>query len=213
MSQLTRMRIEQSIVSTMLKGRWSKADLFLIELGGRKIVLKDFAGKVFFIRMIGRLQIGREEKAYRAVQGVDGIPRFYGRPDRWSLAIEYVDGVRLSEYKGPVRIVDLLAELRTVIDGIHRAGVVHNDIRGRENIIVTQDGNRLKLLDLAGAIIFKHGTLSSKLLFPLFKKVDDAAYLKWKNELAPEEMSDQEKKFLRRFNLLRKFWIFNIKGK
>jgi len=205
--------LEKKNVATLLKGRWSKADLFLSEIDGKKLVLKDFSKKSFVIRFIGRIQIWREEKAYRALGEVDAIPRFYGRPDPWSLVIEYVDGVRLTHYRGMVPFKALIEELRRNIDSIHKAGVIHNDIRGRENIVVRKDDDKLMILDLAGAMIFKRGGLSYKLFFNVLRKVDDAAYLKWKNILSPEDMNDDEKQFLNRFNFLRRFWIFNLKGK
>lgn len=200
-------------IATILKGRWSKADLLLVQTDGGKAVLKDFSRKMFLIRIIGRIQIRREEMAYRALQHVAGIPRFYKKPDPYSIVIEYVDGTRLTHYKGSVPFSQLVRELKEIIESIHEAGVIHNDIRGRENIVVRKDDDKLMLLDFAGAMIFTPGSMLHMLFFNAFQKVDEAAYLKWKSILTPEDMSTDETRFLRRFNAFRKLWIFNRKGK
>jgi hypothetical protein len=127
--------------------------------------------------------------------------------------IEYVEGTRLTHYRGAVPFKRLIEEIKRLIDSVHGAGVIHKDLRGRENIIVRAGDDKLMLLDLAGAMIFRAGSVPHKLLFNLLKKVDDAAYLKWKSILTPEEMDHDELRFLKRFNFLRRFWIFNLKGK
>jgi len=175
---ISKEELEKNSISTILRARWSKADLFLTEMNGKRVVLKDFSKKMFIIRIIGRIQIWREEKAYRALRGLDGIPRFCGRPDACSIVIEYVEGTRLTHYRGAVPFKRLIEEIKRLIDSVHGAGVIHKDLRGRENIIVRAGDDKLMLLDLAGAMIFRAGSVPHKLLFNLLKKVDDAAYLK-----------------------------------
>ncbi len=210
LESLTAEEVERKTVSLIHKGRWSKADLFRIHIDGQDFVLKDFSKKTPFIRLLGRLQIWNEIRAYRAVQGIPGIPRCYRRINPWSFVMEHVEGVRLVEYRGDIPIRKLLERLHEIISAVNRAGVFHNDIRGRENLIVEKDGN-LKLLDFAGAIYCKPGGFLYAMLSPALRWVDRSAYLKWKSELTPEDMGENERKSLRRFNMLRTFWIFNRK--
>ena len=210
LESLTTKEVERGIISLIHKGRWSKADLFLISIEGHNFVLKDFSKKSLFIRLLGCLQIWNESRAYCAIQGIPGIPKFYKKLNPWSFVMEHVEGVRLVDYKGDVPIRKLLERLNEIISAVNRAGVFHNDIRGRENVVIGKDG-RLKLIDFAGAVCFKPGGSLYKILSPIFRWVDYSAYLKWKSKLVPEDMEEREKRSLRRFNVLRKFWIFNIK--
>ncbi len=212
MESLTLEEVKKGIVSLIHQGGWSKADLFLVQIKGYHLVLKDFSRKSIFIRFLGRLQIWRESRAYSVIQGIPGIPKFYKKLNNYSFILEYVEGVRLAIYKGDVPLKRLLDDLKVLISAIHRLGVFHNDIRGRENIVVRNDG-RLMLLDFAGAIYFKPGGFLFKMLSPLFRWVDYSAYLKWKSHLTQEDMEEGEEKSLKRFNFIRKFWIFNIKRK
>lgn len=207
---LTQEEVEKGKSSLIHKGRWSKADLFLVHTRGYRIVLKDFSKKTLLIRLLGRLQIWREIRAYRAVQGMVGIPKFYKELTPYSFVMEFIEGIRLADYRGDIPPRVLLEDLKELVLSIHRVGVFHNDIRGRDNVVVRKDG-RLMLLDFAGAVCFKPGGVLDKILSPLFHWIDYSAYLKWKSQLTPEDMSGEEQKSIRKFNTLRKFWIFNLK--
>ena len=61
-------------IQTLSPGGWSKAALRVVDLGGRRAMLKDFAGKAWPVRLIGRLHIRRELRAYERLAGVDGVP-------------------------------------------------------------------------------------------------------------------------------------------
>jgi predicted Ser/Thr protein kinase len=207
---LTQIDAERCIVSLVHQGRWSKADLFLIDVKGHNFVLKDFSKKSLFIRLLGRLQIWRESRAYRAIQGIPGTPKYYKNMSALSFVMEYVEGIRLVDYRGDIPSGRLLERLKEIVAAIHQSGVFHNDIRGRDNVIVDKE-DRLMILDFAGAVCFKPGGVLYRIFSPLFRWVDHSAYLKWKSEMTPEEMQEREKRSLQRFNMLRKFWIFNLK--
>jgi serine/threonine protein kinase len=106
---------------------------------------------------------------------------------------------------------DFLAQLRRILDAAHAAGVVHNDMRGHDNVLVSDDG-RVHLVDFAGAICLRPGGPVHRLMFPRLARVDDAAFLKWKRILVPEDITPEEAELLRRYERLRRFWIFNPKG-
>lgn len=206
---LSRERIARGEVRVLHRGGRDKADLLLVDVGDGPFVLKDFSAKGRLTRWLGRIQISRESAAYRALAGVEGVPRFLGRVDPWSLAIEYVEGERLAD--APIRDASVvLARLRALIDRIHERGVVHNDLRSRENLLVDR-ARRLFVVDLAGALRLKPGGFAHRFLFPLLETADEAAYLRWKERLAPGAFTAEERAAARRFARFRALWPFNRK--
>ncbi|MBZ5637489.1 MAG: hypothetical protein LAO51_01890 [Acidobacteriia bacterium] len=203
--------IAAATVGILQKGGRDKADLLLVNVGDGVMVVKDFAAKSRWTRLLGRIQIHRELKAYRWLGRMPGIPAFVGAVDALALAVERVEGERLHGSPNPrARGEDHLLKLRALIDRFHEAGVVHNDLRGRENLMLRPDGE-LVLLDLAGAICLEPDGLAHRLLFRGLALTDEAAYLKWKEFLAPGKFTAKEDAFLRRFRVLRRLWPFNRK--
>lgn len=208
----TRADVEHARHEYLHRGSWSKADLFLAGSPAGAIIVKDFAGKHPLIRLIGRLQIKRECRAYRALEGIEGVPRWLGRVDRYALALEKLDGaVLLQRFRKREGRRELLAAMRRTLDAVHARGVIHNDLRGKDNALVRSDG-RLVLVDFAGAFLFRPGSFWHRVLFHRLVRVDEAAFLKWKTILDPESLTPEEARFLRRFAMFRRLWVFNPKG-
>ena len=107
------------------------------------------------MRILGRQQIVHECRAYEWLEGVEGIPDFVGRIDRYALAIRRVDATQLtyasSRYSAGSRHLD---NLRKVLDRFLERGFAHLDLRGRRNVMIRPDG-RIVVLDLAGALWFR----------------------------------------------------------
>ncbi len=206
-----RAEIPAATEGTLRKGGRLKADLLLVDLGDGAMVVKDFAGKSGWGRRLGRIQIRRELRAYRWLGEMPGIPAFIGEVDELALAVEKVEGQLLHTcrdgYGGGEQHV---ANLRTLIDRLHAKGVVHNDLRGRDNLMVRPDGE-IVLLDLAGAICLEPGGLAHRIFFRWLAKTDVSAYLKWKEYLTPGRLTREEERFLRRFRIRRRMWPFNRK--
>lgn len=195
------------------RGAANKADLLLLDLDGGKVVVKDFAGKSRMTRWLGRIQIWREWRAYRWIGRDSGVPALIGRIDPHALVLEKVDGEQLAMFIGRTKEgPNLVKRLRSVIDRIHAAGVIHNDLGCRENLIVRPSGD-LVLIDLAGALCLRPGGLAHRLLFRWLSLVDQAAYLKWKRLLTPDDLTPPERRFLDRFAKVRWLWPFNRKGR
>ena len=198
-------------VETIVKGGLGKADVLVVNLGQGPMIVKDFAHGVWWLRWLGALQAARETSAYRKLEGVPGVPRFIGRIDRLAFAIERIDGERLAflrhtEDSG----IRHLAALRAIVDAIHARGVVHNDLRGRENVLLARDGS-LAVIDFAAALHLAPGGLLHRLLFRRLATTDEAAFLKWKGILAPSTYTDADRAALARFQRLRALWPFNAK--
>ena len=195
----------------LIRGVGGKADVLVVAIDGAKVVVKDFAPRRAWARLLGRVQIARETKAYARLAGVPGVPGFVGRIDPWALAVERVDGERLAFAKipptdGPRHV----ARLRAILDGIHERGIVHNDLRGRENVLLRADGD-LAVVDFAAAVRFRPGSLAHRLVFRAFAMADEAAFLKWKGMLAPGSYTTADEAYLRRFERWRALWPFNPK--
>jgi predicted Ser/Thr protein kinase len=208
LEELPRLEDLESLgATTLVRGRWIKADVFQIPWRGHSLVVKTFARKSMPVRWIGRHQISKEAAAYRRLEGIDGVPGLHARPDPYTLIVDFVEGRRLTHVRlepGPKRpVVDALTAL---VDTLHRHGVVHLDLRGRDNILVTRTG-RVSLIDFAAAHVMRPGSC----LFRLFRSVDRSALLKWKRLLTPEDLTEAEQRKLRRQRRWRRLWVFNRK--
>lgn len=189
----------------------AKADVLVVDVAGGSVIVKDFSGRGPWARRLGRLQIRREAAAYRWLDGVSGVPAFVGCVDAHALAIENIAGERLAfaalrPGDGP-RLVEAL---RTILEAIHARGVIHNDLRGRENVLLRRDGG-LAVIDFAAALRLRPGGLAHRLLFRRLAVADEAALLKWKGMIAPGTYTPQDEAFLRSFERWRGLWPFNPK--
>jgi hypothetical protein len=195
----------------IVHGAGGKAAVFTTTIDGRRILVKDFRGRGFWARRLGRLQIARETAAYAELSGIEGVPAFIGRIDAWSLAIEWIDAERLAFVQIPAGDgPGLVAKLRAIVDAIHARGVIHNDLRGRENVLLRRDGD-LAVVDFAAAVRLRPGGLAHKLLFRFLSMSDEAAFLKWKGIVAPGSYTSEDQAFLARFEKWRALWPFNPK--
>ncbi len=194
-----------------MRGVGAKADVLVVEVDGGTVIVKDFAARGPLVRAIGRLQIRREASAYRWLEGAPGVPVFVGQIDPLALAIERIDGVQLAfaEHRAQEGARQL-AELRRIVDAIHARGVVHNDLRGRENVLLRRDGG-LSVVDFAGSMKLHPGGLAHRLLFDFLVLADEAAFLKWKGMIAPGSYTREDEAFLRKFERWRMLWPFNPK--
>lgn len=209
---ITRAALEQARIDDLLRGGWTKADLWRARgPDGRLVVVKDFASKRRIIRLWGRIQVAREVAALETLAGVEGVPRLLARVDAWALALEFIDGDELRRLGDRPEVPAWLEGLRAVIDRAHRRGVIHNDLRGRENVMIERGSGRVIVIDWAGALRLPPGTLRHRLLFPWLRLVDEGAWLKWKRMLDPASLTDRDRRFLARFETIRRLWPFNRK--
>lgn len=208
---LTRAGLAGAVSGLIKKGAWNKADILLADLAEGRFAVKDYAAKGAPVRWVGRLQLAREESAYRRLSGVSGVPRFAKRLDRHAIVIEYVGGIRLPKYHRRHGGVPRVAQrIKDLLDEVHARGIIHGDLRSRDNILVTPGGT-LYLIDFSSASVFEPGSWSGRVLFPRLKRAEERALLKWKVALAPEDLTPEELSEHRRFKRLRRLWPFNRK--
>jgi hypothetical protein len=127
----------------------TKADVFFYDLDGRRVVVKSYAGRPWWVRStLGRWMIARECRAYRAAGDAPGLPRFHARIAPSSLAIEWIDAEPLSAL-GQARLDPAIFDrLDAIVGGLHERGVAMGDLHHRD-VLVGEAG--VFVVDLATA--------------------------------------------------------------
>jgi RIO-like serine/threonine protein kinase len=203
---MTQKEIEKNSVC-LVKGRFGKPDLNKVETEGQSYIIKDVRKRNFFFRWtLSWWLIQREWKIYAKLDGIKGVPRPLKRIDRFAFALELIPGkpIGRNENLPP----SFFSNLRGILEEIHRRGVAHLDLRHKGNILVSDTGEPF-LIDFNSSISLKVGGLLYRYFFPIFRWVDYGGFLKLKERVSPSSMTPEETLFLKRFNRLRKLWIFN----
>jgi predicted Ser/Thr protein kinase len=191
---------------TLIKGKALKADVFISSVRGRRFVVKDFGKKGFLERnLVGRLVVGRELRAYRALAGIDGLPGQYKRLDPFSIAIEYLDGRDLGGIDRGEIGPGVIKQFEAVVEELHERGWVHLDLQRRSNILLV--GGKVVVVDLASAFHPGGVPLIGRWLTRVLGFADRMSLIKMKSIYAPELMTASERKWLklRNFTMPRKW--------
>ena len=192
LSSLCRANLAERIDRQLSSGGWTKARVSLVRDGERRVVVKDFAAeRAPLRRLLGRVLLRRELRAYRALVGHPAVPRVIGELDDWGLVLEYRPGTLLSRSLKGQLPADFVERLREAIELMHERGVAHLDLRHRSNILAGEDG-RPVLIDFASAICFRPGGLGARLLLPWLARIDRGALAKWEVRLGVPAASGLE---------------------
>jgi len=197
-------------VRLLRRGRRIKADIKLVSWGGAEAILKDFADRPWPVRLVGRFQIAREVRALARLRGIPGVPACYGRWGRHGLLIETMRGERITRWcQGRKQgIASMFRRLDRLVGAMHARGVIHLDLRKRDNILIDAEG-RPGIIDFNASCILpirgRFGARTARLL----RRIDLSAVGKWKLRLAPELLAPDERRRHRRMTSLRRLWIFN----
>ena len=180
---------ECAIVRVVHRGRGYQSSVYVAELDGCCVAVKDFAQTSrAFRRWVAPFLVRRECAALRRLQGVPGVPRFYGRIDRLALAMEYIEGRPLDTFAQGQLPAEAFARAQEVIDAIHARGVSHGDLKRRSNLLLTPDGE-IYLIDFATAIIDDFG---KSWLQRELARVDDKSVPRLKKFVAPELLTEED---------------------
>jgi hypothetical protein len=203
---MTREEIKEKTIC-LTKGNFGKPDLSQVEVEGRSLMVKDVWRKHFFLRWtLGLWLIHKEWGIYSRLTGIRGIPRPVERIDRFAFAMEFVPGKPIQREESIPS--SFFRELERVLREVHERGVVHMDLRHKGNILISEKGDPY-LIDFNSSFAFKDKGFFRRYLFPLLRRVDDGGLLKLKKRIAPALLTAEETAFLKRFERLRKLWIFN----
>ena len=181
---LNRARIDACPRRRLHGGRnWTKAVVDAVEVDGRTITLKDFAARPWPVRrLLGPWHLDREERAYRRLEGLAGIPRFLGRVDRCAMALEYVPGPTLATLRRGDLAEPFFAVLEALIGAMHERGVAHADLHAHD--VIAGPDQRPFVLDFSTAVCRSAGPFGDW-LFRQLCRADRRSVAKLRLRLAP----------------------------
>ena len=163
-----------------------KADVTVVDIGGGPMVVKDFAQRAWWRRLIGRLEVRRECRAYAYLGPMPWFPAFIGCIDAEALAVEKIDGVTLAFAPDRrVRRDDYLDQIRAALGRLTEVGFLHLDARNYRNLLLRPDG-RVVFIDLAGSFWIPPGRPGHRLLRRFIGLYYEANIIKWETILHPD---------------------------
>jgi len=169
--------------------------IWIVEENGVRAVVKDFSGNRFLFRnIVGRFLIWREAKAYGKLQGIKGVPLFYGVMEGLALAIQEIPGRSLENLEKEMHLPHTFFEsMETLVNAFHERGLAHCDLKRAPNTLLGTDGMPY-VVDWAASIS------KSELWFPPFNLVfrrfmldDELAIIKLALRHCPDRVSDEKK--------------------
>jgi tRNA A-37 threonylcarbamoyl transferase component Bud32 len=163
----------------------TKAEVSVVEPGETPFVVKDTASRSWAVRtLLGPWQLNREERAYRILAGTPGIPRLIGRPDRQSLALEYIPGRSLDTLHPGEVDGAFFDRLDKLLETMHARGIAHGDLHHRD-ILLDATGNPF-VIDFATSLEAGAGANTlRRMLFKQMMKADLRTAAKLRRRLAP----------------------------
>ena len=194
----------------LTRGAPFKADVMEVEFGDGRMVVKDFAPRAWWRRLIGRVEVWHECRAYAYLGAMPFFPAFLGCIDRDALAIEKVEGAALARAPDhDQNRDDYLAQLRSGMERLGELGFLHLDARSNKNVLLRPDGQVI-FIDLAGSFWIPPGRLGHRLLRRFTEVYYEANLIKWETLLAPggDPRKDEAKppRYLHGLYDLRRAW-------
>lgn len=191
--QLRRHDIKEHTIRVIHQGKGLQSSVYLVEVDGQCAAVKDFANTPpKFRRYVAPFLIGREIKALKHLEGTPGVPRFYGRVDRYAFAMEFIEGRPIADFEPGELSLQTLKNVQNSIDAIHERGVSHGDLKRRSNLLVTPD-EQVYLIDFAAAVVGKRrGNFFLNWLQRKMAEIDDKSISKIKKFSAPDQMTEED---------------------
>ncbi|HDR16301.1 MAG TPA: hypothetical protein ENN79_12610 [Desulfobacteraceae bacterium] len=166
-----------------------------VQSGKVQAVVKDFSRLGFLYRnTAGRFLVWREAKAYRHLQGLDGIPELFRVIDGLALVIEEIPGRNLENaYKDFTLPISFFNELEKLVNRVHERRLAHCDLKKEANVLLGADG-RPYIIDWGAAIFEREFRFYPfNIIFQRFLKDDHMAVVKLKLAHIPEAVTSAEK--------------------
>jgi predicted Ser/Thr protein kinase len=193
---LTYKEARANLEKVLIKGRFTKADVFITRSEGRRYVVKDYSQKGFWERnLVGLIVIGREARAYEALSGVEGLPPTFNRLSPYALAVEYLEGKDLGCFQRGEFGSEVIRQFERIIDELHKRGWVHLDLHRRTNILYV-DG-KIFIVDLASALHTGSIPLVGRCFTGIVGLADRLSLIKMKKIFGPELLTDWERRWLK----------------
>jgi RIO-like serine/threonine protein kinase len=182
----------------------------LIEYKGRKVISKDYSNRPFWVKKgWGEILINNEFNILKRLKGIKGIPHPITRTTN-GFIVEYISGKFLNKFPEGTIPYEIIIKLHNLISDMHNHYVVHLDLAQRKNILITDDYTPY-IIDFANALYLRPKTIFSRELFDYLCLIDKGSLLKFKNRYFPDKMTVDDKRFLKRFWTIRRWWFFSPK--
>ena len=138
------------------------------------------------------------------LQSVPGLSRATFRLDAVALASEFLPGTSLFD-TDPKRITpDFLRQLESLTRRMHRAGVVHLDLRSLTNVIMDPEG-KPGIIDFQSAVVTGH---LPRFIARTPRAINlSGACKKWQ-QFQPDAMGAVCRDFFQKINRIRRWWVF-----
>jgi len=186
-----------------------QAEASVDEFNGQKAIIKR-SRKQWYPggQAVGSWMLKREARILDRLSNVECVPDFLGHPDETSIALEFVEGLSIRELDQEDRLGELpesfFEQLHNTLRGIHEKGVVHSDLKKKENLIVTPD-KQPAIIDFGSALERKDNyRFINNFLFDQFKVIDGHAVLKLKYMAREDLLTAEEREELMDLSVLEK---------
>jgi RIO-like serine/threonine protein kinase len=145
--------LPQRKVAVLREPSSTRPTLWVVEEDGVRAVIKDYRSNRFIYRnTIGRFLVWRENKAYRRLRGLKGIPTFYRVIDGLALVVEEISGRSLEGVEKETRLSgEFFTALRDLVESVHKRGLAHCDLKRAPNVLIGHDG-RPYIVDWSASI-------------------------------------------------------------
>ncbi len=181
---------------TMLrKSTSTRPAIWLFEINGKKSIMKDFSKNRFLYRnIVGRFLVWREGKAYRKLQGIQGVPALYRVVDGTALVFEAIQGNDMESVQKTKRVPESFFDaLNELVSRCHARGVAHCDLKRAPNTMLGDDG-RPYIVDWAASILRDEFRIPPmNLIYRRFMLDDRMAVIKLKLRHSPKAVTQGEK--------------------
>ncbi|HLT92851.1 MAG TPA: hypothetical protein VKZ85_18090 [Woeseiaceae bacterium] len=173
--------------------------VFLRTGDGDPVVVRELGSARRWARPVARRLLAREARALAALDGIEGVPRLLrAGPDR--LERSWIEG-RPMHHARP-QDPGYFRRAKRLLQRLHRAGVVHNDLAKEPNWIVTPSLEPA-LIDFQLA----WHTRRRGRLFRLLAREDLRHLLKHKRTYCPQQLTQRERRILETPGLPSRLWM------
>jgi serine/threonine protein kinase len=169
--------------------------IWFVEESGVRAVVKDYSANRFFFRnTIGRFLVWREGKAFRKLRGLRGVPILYQIIDGIALVIEEIPGRSLENLEKEMRLSkSFFSALKDLVDGFHKRGVAHCDLKRAPNTLLGNDGLPY-VIDWGASITEEEFRIPPlNLIYRRFLLDDYMAIIKLKLRHIPDAVTQEER--------------------
>ena len=182
----------------------NQGEVWRHQLDGLDLAIKTPSGRGLAWRL-RQATLLREHQAYQRLAGLSGFAPCYGLVDQRFLVLGHVSGTpfRQADIDDREQFFDQLLER---IQAMHSRGIAHGDLKRKDNLLVSDQGEPI-ILDLGAATLLRAGFHPvNQRLFRFMRQTDLNAWIKLKYD-GYRNISDQDS------NLLRRSWLERTLGR